>query len=55
MTRWSKAFAPEMVQPETLEVGDTYSEKKGRAIAVEHGVQILTARWVFTQKTAILR
>ena len=44
----------EMVQLETLEVGDTYPEKKGRAIAVEHEVQILTATWVFTQKTAIL-
>ena len=44
----------EMVQLETLEVGDTYPEKKGRTIAVEHEVQILTARWVFTQKTAIL-
>ena len=28
--------------------------KKGRTIAVEHEVQILTARWVFTQKIAIL-
>ena len=37
----------EMVQLETLEVGDTYPEKKGRTIAVEHEVQILTARWVF--------
>ena len=45
----------EMVQLETLEVGDTYPEKKGRTIAVDHGVQILTARWVFTQTTAILR
>ena len=44
----------EMVQLETLEVGDTYPEKKGRTIAVEHEVQILTARWVFTQKTAVL-
>ena len=44
----------EMVQLETLEVGATYPEKKGRTIAVEHEVQILTARWVFTQKTAIL-
>ena len=29
-------------------------EKAGRTIAVEAGVQILTARWVFTQKTAVL-
>ena len=40
----------EMVQLETLEVGDTYPEKKGRTIAVEHEVQILTARWVFYPK-----
>ena len=44
----------EMVQLETLGVGDTYPEKKGRTIAVEHEVQILTARWVFTQKTCLL-
>ena len=44
----------EMAQLETLGVGDTHPEKKGRTIAVEHEVQILTARWVFTQKTAIL-
>ena len=44
----------EMVQLETLEVGNTFPEKKGRTIAVEHEVQILTARWVFTQKIAIL-
>ena len=40
----------EMVQLETLEVGDTYPEKKGRTIAVEHEVQILTARWIFYPK-----
>ena len=44
----------EMTQLETLQVGDTYPEKAGRTIAVEAGVQILTARWVFTQKTAVL-
>ena len=44
----------EMTQLETLQVGDTYPEKTGRTIAVEYGVQILTARWVFTQKTAVL-
>ena len=40
----------EMVQLETLEVGDTYPEKKGRTIAVEHEVQILTARWVLPKR-----
>ena len=40
----------EMVQLETLEVGDTYPEKKGRTIAVEHEVQILTARWFLPKR-----
>ena len=43
-----------MTQLEGLQVGDTYAEKAARNIAVEYAGQILTSRWVFTQKNPVL-